>query len=553
MAVEIIGDDSDCDLKIDESYEESDINSPTFFASHTSIPTINCLSPRIITTRTPSPIPENEDFSSKSLRDSKIDGITSNNMENGNNRKRKHCLEIEVNSKDGQNTKYLKTESFSSNGSEKKCDNTYKLDVKFHHKFNSSIFISTQINNQEMHGILMPGPVIDNQLSNDKNEKGIENFDPATLVDFSCNNKNIIKKEDVSSNKYHQSSPDVMPSTSKADKEANITSPIKSSINDSEKDDEVTCPLDNCGYKFVDLKDVSDHLKSKHSVTKKISSGQGSQTDGSKGISIGIMTDMVINNKSGSPSSEVLHKPKAEKISPATQQNNVSNNKNQQKTDFPKMDPSNMLHVPPPVSDPKALISATMAPFNFQPPGLPQMVKPNFTSPSSNQSTNSTPIKPQDNNTKHKIHELKPTTNNSSPNSSKNARANSTSNSSGVMNPCSNSVLNNYQLDSIRPSSVTTSLAGQGTGMPMGLNPFSFPHGNNPFTGISTLGIPNQGVNSNQLMNMFNPMMMQAAAAQMRNPMFMMPNMNMQGSQQQAEQQLAAMQMAMLTQMQQQK
>uniref|UniRef100_A0A0N5BA58 C2H2-type domain-containing protein n=1 Tax=Strongyloides papillosus TaxID=174720 RepID=A0A0N5BA58_STREA len=604
MAVEIIGDDSDCDLKIDESFDQNDIETPAFFPPHTSTRTNDCVSPNDIPTRSPSPVPEKEEYTSKSshnsfknemsnksstssniissisqqkidtlssiktalsddtkiIRNQKdkifssdnsnltigakdcnivtcgIDGRNSNSsMEMGpTTRKRKHCLEIE-NKSDASQNKHNKTDISSSDVSEKNSDSTHSLNVKFHYKFNSSIFISTEINGREMHGILMPGGVTDISLSGDKNEKGIENFDPAISNSHTFGDK-IIKKEVGLDDKHNQSSNDQMPSTSKDS--LNPCSNIL--INTSGNDTIVKCPLNNCGYQFINLIDACEHLKKFH-MDKELQPGQSSRlnVEPVQHTTIGTMTDMLISKNLSPNNNDVLHKPKAEKVSPVIhpQQSAI---KVTNKIENPKVEGA------PPfiqgnIIDPKVIMAASVTPFNFQPPGMQPLVKNNL-GQSTNSSTASTPIKQQESGAKHKIHELKPNPSNNStisPSTAKSSRANSTT-SNG---------LNNYQIDPLRPSSVSTSLNNQ-TGMTMGLNPFGFPPGANPFAGMGPqMGLPNQNGASNQMMNMFNPMVMQAAAAaQMRNQMFMMPNMGMQGGQMPEQ---IALQMAMLGQMQQ--
>ncbi|CEF68488.1 Zinc finger, C2H2 domain-containing protein [Strongyloides ratti] len=600
MAVEIIGDDSDCDLKIDESFDENDINTPGFFSSHTSIRTINCVSPNNISTQSPSSVSGNEDFASNSLHNTfkneisnrsstsnniisstsqqKIDNLPSiktslsddtkiigshkdkvfcsdnpsltigtkdysnitcdiednnfnSNMEIGpTNRKRKHCLEVDNKSNSIQN-RHNNSDNCQSDTSETKNESTHSLNVKIHYKFNSSIFISTEINNQEMHGILMPGGTTNISLPNDKTEKGIENFDPSTSKNYILNEKTI-KKENIFNNKGYRTLDDLMPSTSNTEGSF-FTSSTNITDNTKEKESVMICPLDNCTYQFLNLIDVCEHLKNKHGQNKSTIKGESQNNiEPIKYSTIGTMTDMIISKNLSPNNNDVLHKPKAEKISPII--HNQSSIKINNRIENSKMDGTPSL-MQGSIVDPKNIMAASMASFNFQPPGMPSLVKNNL-GQSANSSTASTPIKQSDGGTKHKIHELKPNPSNVSPSTSKNSRANSTSNG-----------INNYQMDPLRPSSVSTSLANQ-TGMTLGLNPFAFPPGANPFAGMTPqLGLHNQGGNANQMMNMFNPMVMQAAAAaQMRNQMFMMPNMGMQGGQMPEQ---IAIQMAMLGQM----
>uniref|UniRef100_A0AAF5DBH2 Ataxin-2 C-terminal domain-containing protein n=1 Tax=Strongyloides stercoralis TaxID=6248 RepID=A0AAF5DBH2_STRER len=583
MAVEIIGDDSDCDLKIDESFDENDMSTPGFFASHTSIRTINCVSPNNILTRSPSSVSGNEKFVSSSLQNTfkneisnrfstsnniisstsqqKIDALlpiktslsddtkiienhkdktfcsdssnstidtkdcnivtcdiedkNSTSIEMGPSaKKRKHYLEIDSKFSNTQE-RHSETDNFQLEISKRKNESAHFLNVKFHYKFNSSIFISTEVNNQEMHGVLMPGGITNISLSNNKNEKGIENLDPTVSKNYILDDK-IIKEENMLSSKVCQQSDDQIPSTS--NEEGKFSSSSVSTFAElKDKGTVMTCPLGNCKYQFTNLIDVYEHLKNKHTHEKSTFKEEvQTNIEPVKYSTIGTMTDMIIT----------------EKISPVI--HNQSNVKVNSKMENSKIDGMSSL-IQGNMVDPKTIMASSVNSFNFQPPGMPSLVKNNL-GQSTNSSTASTPIKQSDGGTKHKIHELKPNPSNVSPSILKTSRANSTSNG-----------LSNYQIDPLRPSSVSTSLANH-TGMTMGLNPFAFPPGTNPFAGMTPqLGLHNQGNNTNQMMNMFNPMVMQAAAAaQMRNQMFMMPNIGMQGGQ--IPEQIA-IQMAMLGQM----
>uniref|UniRef100_A0AC35TQP5 C2H2-type domain-containing protein n=1 Tax=Rhabditophanes sp. KR3021 TaxID=114890 RepID=A0AC35TQP5_9BILA len=402
-------------------------------------------------------------------------------------------------------------------------------------KYNGVIYFSTKINAETMHGILTKGEPPMQQIQRQKRAHLIDNDGHAYDGCESCGTpfrKLNSNKRSTRQNHSRDKTPASLDGEEVEVKEEVVVkceekSCVKSSNGATstlrefpEKEDEVVrCPHEQCGYRFLDLRDVNDHLRSKHvgkaAVFKENSSTQTMPFLPSNTTSTSTNTDKPEksmkepprprSNKSGDtlPVNNKVIKTEVASIknTPPINGNLINNLQHQQQ--FQQQQNQQML--------------ASMGmPFMFNQPGLnfkgPLPVVPQQLPSTSSAGTPKT----SDIHSKHKIHELKAaSTAPASPSTS--VRSNSTNNNAlAPQTSIPNSVGLNSSFDAIRPSSVN------GMAMPPTMMPFPFSPGMGmPFPmGPGQMGLPNQGPGGMFNMNM-NSMMQAAASAQMNRQMMM--------------------------------